>query len=170
LEKNDFLLFQLYTASKSVRIKRKKIRSWILLTLGSIFFTFYFHLDNSQFLTYYFLFCSFLVGFFFPKYFKWRYKKHYLKNIKEHYSNRFGIETTLEFTDAGIHTKDKTGESKINISEVEIVNETMYHYFIKISSGMSLIIPKSKITEPKILMKQFEKMKLSINKELNWKW
>lgn len=170
LEEEDFLTFQFYTASKSNRIKRKKKAGWILLTLGAIILTFYFYLDNETTLTYYFAIVSVATAIFYPKYFKWRYKKHYSNYIQENYSKQIGLPVTIYFGDSIIKMVDKTGESKINNSEIEIVNETMHHFFIKISTGLSLIIPKTKVHNLNGLKETFAKLNFSINCEPKWKW
>ena len=111
-----------------------------------------------------------VTGLFYPKYFRWRYKKHYHTYIIENYSKRFGELATLEFNPDSIFSRDKTGEGKLNLSEIEKVDETKSHFFLKVSTGMSLIIPKNKIDNPHKLGMKFRELRLTVNDENNWSW
>ncbi len=170
IEENDFLDFQLFTASKSERINKKKKNGWLSLTIGAIIVGVYFYLNQNILMAIYFGLVSLACGLFYPKYFKWRYKKHYKAYITENYSKRFGLTEIIEINDDFILSKDKTGEGKIKLAEIEKIDETGNHFFLKVSTGMSLIIPKDRISSPNILRVEFEKLGLKINNERNWKW
>ncbi len=170
IEENDFLDFQLFTASKSKRINKKKKNGWLLLTISAIVMGIYFYMNQNMLMTIYFGIVSLTCGLFYPKYFKWRYKKHYKAYINENYSKRFGLIEIIEINDNYILSKDKIGEGKIKLSEIETINETGNHFFLKVSTGMSLIIPKDRINNPNKVRSEFEKLGLKINNELNWKW
>lgn len=170
IHEQDFLEFQLFAASKSDRINKKKRDSWILLTLGSIVAAFYFYLNQNNPMAIYFGLVAIACGLFYPKYFRWRYKKHFQTYIRENYSKRFGESEIIEITTDSIFSKDKTGETKINLSEIEKVDETNNHFFLKISTGHSLIIPKNELSETDALRKKFKDLGLPVNNETNWKW
>ena len=112
---------------------------------------------------------SVIIGVFYPKYFNWRYKRHYKNHIKENYRNRFGHIENVEFSSKYIYSKSKIGEGKIFLTEIEEVNETAKHFFLKISTGMSLIIPKREINDVIGLKEEFLTLGLIIKEELNWK-
>ena len=170
IQEEDFLKYQLFTASKSERINRKKRNGWIGLTIGSLLFALYFYNSDKDFLTYYFVVVAMITGLFYPKYFKWRYKKHYRTYIKENYKNRFNERAQLEFTPEYIESKDKTGEGKIKTSELKEISETSDHFFVKLSTGMSLIIPKKEFSDLNQLRGQLEQLNIPIKDELNWEW
>jgi len=72
-----------------------------------------------------------------------------------------------------INSKAVGMESKISTSEIAQVNEIGSHYFIKIGSGASVILPKKTIDEQLFLLELNEIVKknnISVNRELNWKW
>ena len=83
INEQDFLDFQLFTASKSDRINKKKRNGWILLTLGSTVVALFFYLNQNIAMTIYFGLVAIACGLFYPRYFKWRYKKHYKTYIRE---------------------------------------------------------------------------------------
>ena len=170
ISQQDFLDFQLFTASKSERINKKKRNGWILLTLGSILIALYFYLNQNNAMAIYFALIAIACGLFYPKYFKWRYKKHYKTYIEENYSKRFDQVEILQINDDSILSKDRTGEGKMNLSEIEKIDETGNHFFLKLSTGFSLIIPKKGLDHPDELRKRFRGLGLTLNDETNWKW
>lgn len=171
LNEEDFLTYNLYTASKSKRIKKKRISEWILTTV--IFLGLSVILNEEGFLEYYFMILAGLTLFLFPIYTRWRYKNHYLKYIRENFKNRFGEVASLEFSEDLILTKDRTGEAKTNISEIEELNEISTHLFIKLRTGQAFIIPKRTVTFDtfkKELLENVVAGKLVWNEELKWRW
>lgn len=170
IHEQDFLDFQLFTASKSDRINKKKRNGWIFLTVGSIAVAFYFYLNQNNLMSIYFGLVAVATGIFYPKYFKWRYNKHFKTYIKENYSKRFGKIETLKINNDHIFSKDKTGEGKINLSEVEKIDETDNHFFLKISTGLSLIIPKRELENIDEFKSKFKNLGFIINNETNWRW
>jgi len=163
----DFLDFQLYTASKSESIRRKKRNAWIGLTVAGLVLAFLFQEDGM--LGIYFLVASVVTLLFYPTYFKWRYKRHYENHIKQSHKNRFGESVIMEIHPDHIFTKDSTGEGKIYLSAIDQINETSKHFFVKISSGMTLIFPKKNIDNEQ-LKEEFKALKIPIHEELDWKW
>ncbi|HPH45444.1 MAG TPA: hypothetical protein PKU83_00450 [Chryseolinea sp.] len=138
--------------------------------------TYLFFENSNDFLGYYFLVASILSLTLYPLYSRWRYKRHYKRYIADTYKNRFGEECKLEINEDFIVTKDKTGEGKINTTEVEEINEIKDFYFVKMRIGVSLIISKVKTdaSELEILVKGLkelvDKKGVKHNVELNWKW
>jgi len=166
IEENDFLDYQLFTASKSKRTMKKKRNGWILLTVASIILGIYFYFQNNIAMTIYFGLIAIICGLFYPKYFNWRYKKHYKNYIKENYQKRFGEIEIIEISKEYICSKDKTGEGKIKLKEIDEVSETKNHFLLKISTGMSLIIPKREIENLDIIKNKFDEIGLKIIDEL----
>ena len=170
LNEQDFLDFQLFTASKSDRINKKKRNGWVYLTIGAILVALFSYLNQNYFLSIYSGLVAIVLGLFYPKYFKWRYKKHYMTHIQEIYSKRFGQIEAIQINDDSILSKDKTGEGRIYLSEIEHIHETDNHFFLKVSTGISLIIPKKELNDTSLLKKKFKDIGLTLIDETNWKW
>lgn len=174
MDENDFLTFQLYTASKTPRIKKARIRSWILTTLTFLCLAYLFFQSENDFLGNYFLILTGLSLVAFPFYSRWRYKRHYLKYVRDTYKNKFGEKWEIEVDNETIGTKDKTGEIKINKTEIEEINEIKDYYFLKARTGVTLIVSKNKsddINKVKDLIKSLvETFGVKHNIELDWKW
>lgn len=174
LDENDYLTYQLYTASKSSRVKKTRLRSWILTTLTFLALAYLCYSNENDVLGTYFLVLSGLALVFYPLYSRWRYRIHYLKHIRDTYKNRFGEKSELEFDKDTITTRDRTGEGKINKSEIEEVNEIKDYYFLKTRSGVSLIISKLKTDDIVNIRNEInaliETRGVKHNVELDWKW
>lgn len=171
IQEEDFLAYQLFTSSQSKKIIKKKKNGRLFSTLSFGILGLIFHYEEKMGLAIYFAVCSVVAALLFPKYFNWRYKKHYQSHIRETYSNRFNALTTIAFTEKKIITKDKIGEGSLNITEVIQVNETRDHFFILMSSNHSLIIPKK---DPSISIEEirnyFLEIELKVVDHLNWNW
>jgi hypothetical protein len=174
LNENDFLTFQLYTASKTPRIKRNRIRSWVITTVMFLSLSYLCYDSENDFLGAYFLVLAGLALVLFPLYTRWRYKRHYLKYIRDTYKNRFGEKCELEIDEDTIGAKDKTGVVKLNKSEIEEVNEIKDYYFLKSRSGLNLIVSKTKSDDIEVIMKEIKSLVetrgVRHNIELDWKW
>jgi hypothetical protein len=168
IEAADFLDFQLYTASKSKRIMKKKKTEWILLTVSSLVLGLYFYFLNNMAMTKYFGLTTVLCWLFYPRYFNWRYKKYFKDFVNEHFQKRFGEIERIKFTREYIYTIDKTGEGKINTKELEEVSETKKHFIFKISTGLSLIIPKREIDDLDLFKIELNGIGIKTIDELSW--
>ena len=140
IQEEDFYTYQVFTASQSKGVKRKRMRGKLLLlamcTLGMLVFYF----DNAAMVFYFAgVFLVVLLGY--GRYFSWKFRKHYRAHIKEYYSGRFGLEETLVLEDDVVISTNKLGESKLNISQFEKISETSSHLFLHLSTGNTLIIP-----------------------------
>jgi hypothetical protein len=167
-KEEDFVTYQLYTSLKLEGIIKKLKNNHLWLSVGFLILGLYFYFIENIVMAIYFGGFGIISAIFYPKYFKWRYKQHYEKHIREHYKYRFGEVSTLEFTETDLLSKDKTGDSKLNLSEIEVINEISTHFFLKFTTNVSLIIPKRELivpTETSVSAK-FEELGLVIN---DWK-
>lgn len=170
IEENDFLAYQLFTASKSKRINQRKKKETYLIFFASLLLGVYFYFQSNVGLVFYCCSVAVLTLLFYSKYYNWKYKQHYKKFIQENYSNRFGEQVELSINDDFLYSKDKTGEGKIKLEEIEVINETENHFFIKISTGTSLIIPKDSLKSSTDLKSKFDSLGSKIETDLNWNW
>ncbi|HNQ69462.1 MAG TPA: hypothetical protein PKN32_13875 [Bacteroidales bacterium] len=173
LNKSDFLRFQLFTASKSKSVRKRKIAGWIIITSFFIILSILFLNYKDNFLTYYFLIVAVVTLILYPTYIKWVYKRHYSKFVDEYYKKKIEVESEISFTDEYLCITDRTGEVKIKLSEIEEINEIADSLFIKITSGISLIFPKNSpdYYEFETKLNIIEKdLNIVRNKELTWKW
>lgn len=173
LDENDFLEYQLYSASKSKNIRVQRRKSLIIVI--AIFFLLFVFLYTS---TKQFPILP-LVGYIiliviYKFYESYRYKNHYKKYIKENYKDRIGLNSKINFEYDQITDESKLGESKIKYASIKEINEIKNYYFLKLITGQSLIIPKKEITNPVEFKSKMNhiisKYGIIENSDLNWKW
>jgi hypothetical protein len=174
LDQNDFLQHQLFLASKTDRIKKKRTKSWLIVSGTMFLLGFLFYQSDNTFLTYYFLAFGIVTLIFYPFYQRQQYKNHYAKFIAYTYKNRFWKTANIHFGENVIETIDVSGESKINLSELESVIETGEYFYPSLKTGGHLIIPKTKISDASQLRQELrqlcERLKINFIEDLNWKW
>ncbi|WP_299460663.1 YcxB family protein [uncultured Microscilla sp.] len=170
LSENDFLTFQLFNVSTSGRLQKRKTRARILFPVAFLGLAIVFYLDSDTRMSAYFVGCALIFGLFYGKYMNWRYKFHYIKQVKHYYSDLFGNHIRIELQDDYIFTQDSTSEAKVKISEIEVINEISSHFFVKVSNANSLIIPKNQQVDALALKNRFKELNIDINECLDWKW
>jgi hypothetical protein len=169
LSEDDFLAFQMHTAGTSERLVKKRKSSRILFSLGLLLLSLGCYSSNL-YLSIYFGILAGIAAIFYPNISKWRYKRHFKAFITENYTKRFGQPATLEFTEGQIRTKDKFSEGSINLVELERIDETGEHFFLKISTGHSLIIPKSQLADAAVVRQELKKICPKYVDAIGWKW
>nr|WP_294789890.1 YcxB family protein [uncultured Mucilaginibacter sp.] len=174
LTEDDYLQSQLFISSKSERIKKQRNRRWIWVTATFFIFSAVFYKAFDHFLFYYFFVLGFISAFFHPKYLAYVYKNHYKKYVRDIHRTSFNQTSNITFTDEAIETADRTGTSKINLTEIETISETGSYFYLKLNTGAHLIMPKAQLKntdDVRSLLTTISK-KLGVNfvSELNWKW
>lgn len=170
IELGDFLEFQLFNASRDTIIQKRKVKGWILLSIGCALLAIFSFFSDALFLSLYFVALAIVIVFFYPIYFNWRYKKQYGNFILRNYSKSFGEIASLEITDQYLLSEDKIENKKIKITDIELVSETSKHFFLKTTSGMTFILPKRELPKGIDLRKKFAEIKVVVQNELDWKW
>ncbi|MBZ4034337.1 hypothetical protein K6T82_06150 [Flavobacterium sp. 17A] len=175
LNANDFLQYQLYTASKSERIKKKRTRNKIIIPLiYAAFVLFDLYKEDTQGAI---IFSAIGVLWFllYPYWERRHYTKHYESFIKENYQNRFYKDIVIEFDHDFLLSKDISGgEVKMATSEIEEINEISSVILIKLKLGNSLILPKDKIQNLDDVIPFLKELANGLNVKYNiendWKW
>jgi len=174
LQPTDYLAFNLFNTAHSDTIRKRRKTEWLLTTLFFAILALIFLFTQIMLLCYYFAGVTLLSALFYPKYFAWRYKKHYKKQISSLSRVNFGEKIVIRFTEEQIYTSDENSETKINLNQIKEINETSSHFFIMLLSGTALIIPKSycKDTDAfkNFLVSLSESFKINYNTATAWKW
>ena len=80
----------------------------------------------------------------------------------------------MTFGDNQIELSDRSGESKVNLSEISGINETGEYFYLRMRTGESLIVPKHKIDSIDVVRKKLvllaEKLGVKFTSELDWRW
>ena len=107
---------------------------------------------------------------FYPKYAKWNYKRNFKKHIEESYSNRINKPLEIVLDENSMNTKDFVSESKIDGAGLKKLIETQNHFFIKIATDLSLIVPKHSIENQVEFKNRVKELGAEYVDELNWTW
>ena len=173
LTENDYLEHLLFTASKSPGIRKQIRNSVITVTVLFLVVAFLNFITGHVFSMYIFICMSGLSIYLYPFYIKAIQKRAYKKYLKENFKSRFDENTKLIFDENTIETFDKTGEAKLNLSEIRDIYETGRFFYIRLNYGSNLIIPREKVNELDVraeLHKICERLNVEFITELNWKW
>jgi len=170
LTENDYIMFQLHEASTNpVKIKSRKKSFFILLAL-SLLTICYGYLKDEIFLLYYGLFCTLLVLCFGNVYLRWRHKRHYSRHVKNNNNGQSKESVQIEISNEQIRIIDKVSDTHIKISEITLVNEINDYYFLKVSTGPSLIIPKTVALLNNEVNAMIKNHNITHVVKLDWKW
>ncbi len=174
LDDNDYLAYQLYSASTNDWIKTKRKKEWAFTAITFIVLGMLFYSNDNIFLGNYFAGAAILTAFCFPFYSRWRYKNHYLRHTREVHKNSFGKEVTVTITDSTIEANDYSGQASINLSQLTEINETGQHFFLMTLSGQALIVPKTKLDNLQGFSSTIKELSVNLNIKHNidndWKW
>lgn len=170
LTENDHIMFQLYEASTNpLKIKLRKKSFFILLALCLLVIC-YGYLKNETFLMYYGLLCTFMVLCFGNIHLRWRSKRHYSRHVKNNNNGQSQETVQIEISNEQIRVIDKVSDSNIKISEITLVNEIKDYYFLKLSTGPNVIIPKTAPSLNNEINAMIKNHNISHVVQLEWKW
>ena len=82
--------------------------------------------------------------------------------------------TSIRFRDSMIEISDSQGESKIDVSDLEEINEIEKYCFLKLKSGPSIILPVASMENGEAckndLIRLAENNTIQWNEEKDWIW
>jgi hypothetical protein len=174
LDQDDCLEFQLFDASKSERIKKKRQKSKIRIPVLYLILGCLFYLLNSNPLALTFIIIGVLWFFIYPVWLSKFYIKHYRDFIKEKWTENSSESSIVQFETDAINIHSKSGEAKINIRETKEITETPKLILLKFKSGSNIIFPKGKISNSDELRRYLQALALRLNveytDETQWTW
>lgn len=174
LDENDYLTHQLFVASKSDRIKKRRLRSKGIVPLIYIVIGLVFLFEDKFVLTISFFIFALLWFFIYPLWERQYYVKHYKGFIKDNYKARLGKSLTLDFNNDFILAKDNVSESKVLTTELKEIDEIPSLIFVRLKGGQSFILPKNKIAnidEVRLCLKELATyLQINYNIDEDWKW
>jgi len=171
LTSSDFLEYQLYASSKSIIQKKRRRNSRIIAPILFLLYGFYLTKKDENYIGISVFAVTATIWFIcYPLYSKWRYKKHFEKHVKENYSNRINKPVEIIFNESSLNIKDFTSESKIHGTELKELIETKNHFFIKLTTDLSLIIPKRTVENQTEFKERLVRFGAAYVDEVNWQW
>jgi len=170
IEPKDFLTFQLYTISQSPNVLRTRRRGRLLTSVAGLLLSLNLFVTGSFIPALFMLVTAVISYAFYPKYHRWRLKSHFIKYSKKNYASQFGKEESLETFKDYILSKNVSGEGKVKMDELDRLTEIADHFFLKMRTGSSLILPKRFIQNDSELIKEMKRLNVPLHQELNWEY
>lgn len=173
LDAGDYLMFQLFIASRSKQFKRRRaFARWLIPVLYIIVGIVIFGFDHIVAMIVFFA-VAVLWAIFYPFYFRYRYVRFYRGFIEEHYSDNFNKSFFIETRDDGIYLETEVANSYVKYSAVKNIYNLSSHYLIQLNPGMVVILPIDKIKQDQLevlieeISDRSKKIVLDCKK---WKW
>jgi hypothetical protein len=174
LNENDLLTLQLFNASKSETIRKKRQRSRLRVPVAYAAMGLVFLFRDNLTMAIVFISIAPLWYFLYPLWERQQYIKNYKGFITDNQKDKIGKLVTLEISNDFIVGKDSGSESTVATTEVEAINEIPTAVLIRIKGGSTFIIPKDKISAFNALTNQLKELavyrKLDYNIDNNWAW
>ena len=174
LDAEDYLAHQLFVASQSNRIRKKRIRNKILVPVMYVVFGITLFVAGNHLLSMLFIVFG---GLWFTMYPKWetkKYTKHYSNYINENYKEMVGRKASLEINAEEIHISDEGGEGTILAKELTAINEIPRIIMLRFKGSQTIILPKNKISNLDDLIKRLKELSAQLNIPYNsnpqWEW
>jgi len=169
LTQDDYLTFQLYESSTNPLRNSKRKRDYIFLVVCSIVCTTASSTgDKPMFIIVATISAAVII--FGKTYLRHRYKNHFARHVALTYKGFFNEPLEIEITADDILTSEKTGDSTIKISEVKRVSEIPDHFLITISTGATLVIPKTSPSLNQEIREMAKREHILFLNEMDWKW
>jgi hypothetical protein len=174
ITEQNYLTFQLYLASKSQSILKKRKRTRLVVPILYSVFSISLFVLESPFLAVGFAAFAMLWFFFYPLWEKGKYVKYYQKIIQENHKSRIGVDIKIELQNDYLFTASGGTEAKISTSEIIEIVELKDLILIRLDVTQAFVIPKDKITELLALIGELKelakKLKVNYREELGWVW
>ena len=174
IDQNDELITQLFIASKSERINKKRRKSRITSPILFIFLGLISLISNDYIPLLFLSICAVTYYFIYPKWESRYYIKHYKGIIQDKYGDKQSIQVKFEFDQDQLKVKDDLYESIVPSSAVKEFYEIAYAIFIILEDGQTLILPKDKLQNVAEIRAQFtelaDHLKVNYHLEEEWEW
>ncbi len=174
IDENDFLTYQLYMASNSERIRKRRQRNKVMVPgLYAAMAIVFLFMDKTSLAIIFFI-IAVLWYFFYPFYERKHHYNHFKGLIRENYKERLDRSGTLEINNNFILVKDDGSESKLLTKEIEGIDEIITTIFVRLKTGQAFILPKDKIKDLDLLINRLKELANHLNivykTDLNWVW
>ena len=143
LEESDYLSNQLFIASKSERIKKKRRNSIVVVPAAYLIFALLCFVSDATTMGTVFIVFGFLWYFLYPKYQAKKYYKHYRDFIRENYQDALGSEVSIELKSDMLVYKDFMTESKIQVESINEIYKLPNVFLINLNKATNLVLPRT---------------------------
>lgn len=141
LTAEDYLKFQLYTASRSKQVKARRMLSRILWPVVFLGIGIYFAVESVWAGAGILAGIAVLWFLIYPAYSRYFFKNHFRKEIKERYSENLDKMLSVEDKASELHMVSPQGELTVKYSSISEINDLGTHYLIMFDTGTVAVLP-----------------------------
>lgn len=141
LLEEDYLKFQLYTASRSKQVKRQRFIGKYILPLVILLLGVTLWLSEDRIAPYILAGLAVLWFFAYPVFDRNRYIRYYKRFNKERYANVFGKPMSIETVASELLLETPVSKSSISFDAITEINDIGTHYFIHFNNGTVAVLP-----------------------------
>ncbi len=174
LSENDFLTHQLYGASMSERIMKKRRRTRLIAPLAYVLIGLFYLIVSRQAAAIFLFVTAILWYLIYPLWERRRYVRHYQAYIRENFRDRIGKPLKLTIGEEDLFAEEGDIESKMPLSELGSMIEISEAIYLKLKTGEAIVLPKSQMENLGALKEKLKSLaaKLDIPYVLNdeWQW
>jgi hypothetical protein len=174
ISQQNYLTFQLYLASKSQSILKKRKRNRLIVPILYCFFAISLLILDSPFLASGFGAFGMLWFFFYPMWEKGKYVKYFTKVIAENHQSKINVDIKVELQNDKIYTASGGSEAKISTKEIIEIVELKDLILIRLDVTQAFVIPKDQINDLPALIEELKelakRLKVNYTEELGWVW
>lgn len=174
IDEQDFLTFQLFTASRSEEIRKRRFKARLLPALILLAAGIFLLVRKDMNMAIMLELLAAAWYFFYPVREKTVYRNSYAKFISQNFKDKFGQKASMTLNDQFVINKDGLGESRIRFAEIGEINEISELILIKLKKGQSFILPVQKIANIDAFRDELKeiasKAGIPYSENLEWKW
>ncbi|HBG71052.1 MAG: hypothetical protein A2W93_02890 [Bacteroidetes bacterium GWF2_43_63] len=141
LTAEDYLKFQLYTASRSKQVKARRMLSRILWPIVFLGIGIYFATDSNWAIAGILAGVAIIWFLVYPIFSRYQFKNHFRKDIKERYSENLDKSLSIEDRANDLFLVAPQGERSVKYSSITEINDLGTHYLIMFDTGTVAVLP-----------------------------
>jgi len=172
--REEFLNYQLYIASKSDRVRRRRKRGKSVIPVCYILMGLFFLMRGSTGLGFIFCTIAILWYFIYPLWEAKYYVRHYKAFIKEHYEEMINRSVHMEIGTKHLTAATDNTQSSMAVSEIVSMVEISSAVFIRLKTGLAFIIAKANMAHPDEKISELKAVASRLNipyiTDNTWRW
>ncbi len=174
LTEDDFLTHQLYSASQSPQVRRKRRRSQLILPVLYLLFAAVLGWEQRYEFAAVILGIALIWYFLYPVYTRYAYRRHYRSYIRQNYGRNNGKMLTLMLEREQFTASQEGLSNRIETTQLERIDEIPQALYVRLKTGPSFIFPKHRIAEIEALISFLKELSVSLGipytEHHDWKW
>jgi hypothetical protein len=170
----DFLNHQLFIASRSERIRKKRAKLKYTVPVLYLLFGVVLLLGSRFVLGGIMVGVSILWYLFYPKWERTSYVKHYKNVIDDYFKDNINSEMSVDLQEDVIHGVSNGTESRLETKGIQEFVEAPTAFYILLSGGQSIILPKQNLQDEAAVKAKLQAIaahvQIPFEIALNWTW